>query len=201
MVTFPAELKNFVDAEGRLQRRVPDQPIEHGDRGLQVAEAHCMPHRDCLPADRRVLLEVAARQRVEIPAQGACPRPGCGVARGPVARMARQVGLPLLRDDPAPRGDVGVLPPQRDRKRGRAQAAALLDELSRQVEVSLPARDAIKPQQHRPYATANCGSIGTFSAVARALVWEAMPITARSSAYCASVIPLARAAAVCEWTQ
>ncbi len=49
--------------------------------------------------------------------------------------------------------------------------------------------------------TLNRASTSTPSAVARALVWLAMPITASNSACCASVIPLALAAAVWEWMQ
>ena len=45
----------------------------------------------------------------------------------------------------------------------------------------------------------NLSSTGTCKAVARALVCEAMAITASSSACIPGVMPLARAAAVWEW--
>ena len=44
-------------------------------------------------------------------------------------------------------------------------------------------------------------STGSCRPVTRAFVCEAMATTARKSEYCASVIPFARAAAVCEWMQ
>ena len=44
-------------------------------------------------------------------------------------------------------------------------------------------------------------STGSCRPVTSAFVCEAMPTTARKSEYCASVIPFARAAAVCEWMQ
>ena len=49
--------------------------------------------------------------------------------------------------------------------------------------------------------TSKAGSTGTCIAVTSPLVCIAIPITARSSPCAASVMPLARAAAVCEWTQ
>jgi aminoglycoside 6'-N-acetyltransferase I len=52
-----------------------------------------------------------------------------------------------------------------------------------------------------PYPISNSGSTGICIAVASALVSAAMPTTARNSAYCWSVRPLARAAAVWECTQ
>src|ERR1700677_2086178 len=54
---------------------------------------------------------------------------------------------------------------------------------------------------HCVYSIRNSGSTGIWSAVARAFVSEAMPMTARSSACCWSVRPFARAAAVWEWMQ
>ena len=44
-------------------------------------------------------------------------------------------------------------------------------------------------------------STGSCRPVTSAFVCDAMPTTARKSEYCASVIPFARAAAVCEWMQ
>ena len=44
-------------------------------------------------------------------------------------------------------------------------------------------------------------STGSCRPVTSAFVCEAMPTTARKSEYCASVMPFARAAAVCEWMQ
>jgi len=50
-------------------------------------------------------------------------------------------------------------------------------------------------------STRKASSTATCKVVTRPLVWCAMPITATSSACCASVIPFARAAAVCECVQ
>ena len=52
----------------------------------------------------------------------------------------------------------------------------------------------------QPWAR-NSGSTGNCRPVTRAFVCEAKVTTAIKSAYCASVIPFARAAAVCEWMQ
>jgi hypothetical protein len=51
------------------------------------------------------------------------------------------------------------------------------------------------------YSTINAGSTGICKAVASALVLLAIPMIAITSAYCSSVSPLARAAAVWECTQ
>ena len=51
------------------------------------------------------------------------------------------------------------------------------------------------------YSTINAGSAGICKAVASALVLLAIPMIAITSAYCSSVSPLARAAAVWECTQ
>lgn len=106
------------------------------------------------------------------------------IASGPYG-----LGFPMSDPD-------GDLPCGLGQTAGSVQVAMNAD-----VGPQVPARREAKTNGRNPPQARNLSSTGTLSAVASALVWLAMAITASNSPYIAGVIPLARAAAVWEWMQ
>jgi len=123
--------------------------VEHGNSGLEIAEADGVPDRDGLPPYGSVLLKEFTIEGADHPAQLIEARLYCRVAwrklEGSVFGVSSKKILPPLVHHLAAPVILTVLAQQRDCK--AAPPSALLNELARQVQVRGLLGDPVQADQ------------------------------------------------------